>query len=447
MYFDKNVQFLRKKNKLSQQQFGDIFSVTNKAVYKWESGLSTPDIETINKIADYFNIDLDTICNVDLSNENTVKKSPKKLPFLKYLPPVCVLLAVGISMSVILPWAFKEGSINSSTPIPGQNTDNPIDKPGDDPVEPIDPPTPPASELTYTVDSIKLEKNTTLSTINYNVRVTLSDVNKTIDYLDLELLSRYSYSRTVDEVTEKGSTYVVYSKDEVIKSSLGEGKFLLSLDVTNLPNNGSWFFPKLYVGDTVDELTNVDNPFGNSIVTDLSTYRIMQTNSTNNRPLVTRQSKSSDVPEGASFSFEKGEIKLVNNRPQVTLSGTATSYTFETLSTQLGYQIKHSGGTNNEYVEFNITLNSCPRLSMEEDKFYLSYFVDGFDKNSYPYYSRFKTTSSGSLVDFNQTNCPNFTINKGENVISNGYKYEILWANGTGAVNAYNTFGVKISKI
>ena len=50
---------LRMANKMTQAQLGEQLNVTSQAVSKWENGLSEPDIESITKICQIFNISFD----------------------------------------------------------------------------------------------------------------------------------------------------------------------------------------------------------------------------------------------------------------------------------------------------------------------------------------------------------------------------------------------------
>ena len=50
---------LRAANKMTQAELGAMLNVTSQAVSKWENGLSEPDIESIRKICEIFNITFD----------------------------------------------------------------------------------------------------------------------------------------------------------------------------------------------------------------------------------------------------------------------------------------------------------------------------------------------------------------------------------------------------
>lgn len=51
-----NIKKLREKHKLTQEEFGKIAGVSDKAVSTWELGAKIPRMGTIQKISEYFNI-------------------------------------------------------------------------------------------------------------------------------------------------------------------------------------------------------------------------------------------------------------------------------------------------------------------------------------------------------------------------------------------------------
>lgn len=55
--FSKNLKYLRKSHKLSQEQLSSALGYSSKNLSKWENGLSVPNIETLNKLAEIFDID------------------------------------------------------------------------------------------------------------------------------------------------------------------------------------------------------------------------------------------------------------------------------------------------------------------------------------------------------------------------------------------------------
>ena len=64
------IQILRKSRGISQEELADKIGVSRQAVSKWESEQSTPDIDKIILLSDYFDVTTDylLICN-DLCQE------------------------------------------------------------------------------------------------------------------------------------------------------------------------------------------------------------------------------------------------------------------------------------------------------------------------------------------------------------------------------------------
>ena len=58
--------------KISQSQLAKELQVTQQAVGKWETGKSTPDSDTLRRIANFFNTSVDFLLGVDKLVENAV---------------------------------------------------------------------------------------------------------------------------------------------------------------------------------------------------------------------------------------------------------------------------------------------------------------------------------------------------------------------------------------
>ena len=65
-----NIKNLRKAHSLTQEQMAAALGVTVGAVYKWEAGLSMPEIKLIMEIADFFEISVDTLLGYEQQNGN-----------------------------------------------------------------------------------------------------------------------------------------------------------------------------------------------------------------------------------------------------------------------------------------------------------------------------------------------------------------------------------------
>jgi len=55
----KNLWMLRKNAGLSQEALGERFHLSQQTIYKYENGKAEPDIDTLIRLADYFNVSVD----------------------------------------------------------------------------------------------------------------------------------------------------------------------------------------------------------------------------------------------------------------------------------------------------------------------------------------------------------------------------------------------------
>ena len=61
MSFGDNLERIRKDKKVSQAKLGAALGLTQQMVSSYEKGTSSPNIEVLVKIADYFNVSLDAL--------------------------------------------------------------------------------------------------------------------------------------------------------------------------------------------------------------------------------------------------------------------------------------------------------------------------------------------------------------------------------------------------
>ena len=59
--FASNVRAMRENSRLTQQQLADRLSVTQRKVSYWESGKIEPDLESLWKLADFFDVTIDEL--------------------------------------------------------------------------------------------------------------------------------------------------------------------------------------------------------------------------------------------------------------------------------------------------------------------------------------------------------------------------------------------------
>lgn len=73
---DKNLQTLRKINKISQETLAEKIGVSRQTVAKWENGESTPDIASCEKLAAVYDVSIDDLIHYD-ERKNGIPVPPK----------------------------------------------------------------------------------------------------------------------------------------------------------------------------------------------------------------------------------------------------------------------------------------------------------------------------------------------------------------------------------
>ena len=74
------IQHLRKSKGISQEELADKVGVSRQAVSKWESEQSTPDIEKVILLSDFFDVTTDYLLKgIEPVSENTTKKSDARI--------------------------------------------------------------------------------------------------------------------------------------------------------------------------------------------------------------------------------------------------------------------------------------------------------------------------------------------------------------------------------
>ena len=72
-YLQSNLHFLRTKNKLSQKELAEKLFMTHQTISNHETGKSQPDLEMMQKYADFYEIPLSDLLHLDLSTKKPVK--------------------------------------------------------------------------------------------------------------------------------------------------------------------------------------------------------------------------------------------------------------------------------------------------------------------------------------------------------------------------------------
>ena len=73
-----NIGKLRREAEITQTDLAEKLNYTDKAISKWERGESLPDVVTLKRVADYFQVSLDYLVRADHPNEMEVKREYTK---------------------------------------------------------------------------------------------------------------------------------------------------------------------------------------------------------------------------------------------------------------------------------------------------------------------------------------------------------------------------------
>lgn len=75
MSFNEKLQYLRRENKLSQEDLASMLDVTRQSVSKWESGTTYPEMDKLIMLCKIFNCSLDDLTNDEITEINVTRKS------------------------------------------------------------------------------------------------------------------------------------------------------------------------------------------------------------------------------------------------------------------------------------------------------------------------------------------------------------------------------------
>lgn len=67
-YIGKNIRFLRKENKLSQDKLGKLLNKSESTIQMWETGFRSPTMRSVQKLSEIFQVDINDLVKNDLQN-------------------------------------------------------------------------------------------------------------------------------------------------------------------------------------------------------------------------------------------------------------------------------------------------------------------------------------------------------------------------------------------
>lgn len=71
----KNLRLLREEKGLSQQKLADMLSISQQAIFKYEKTANEPDIMTLIRLAEIFDVTVDYLIGFSQSREHSAKCS------------------------------------------------------------------------------------------------------------------------------------------------------------------------------------------------------------------------------------------------------------------------------------------------------------------------------------------------------------------------------------
>lgn len=97
--FGNMITKLRKENRMTQVELAEKIGVTDKAVSKWERDLSFPDINSIPKLAEIFNVSVDELMQVKIDMRET--RTNENISDIINIALKGISLAMGIAVIVL----------------------------------------------------------------------------------------------------------------------------------------------------------------------------------------------------------------------------------------------------------------------------------------------------------------------------------------------------------
>ena len=103
------ISSLRKEKGMTQLELAEKMGVTDKAVSKWERDLSFPDINSIPKLAEVFEVSVDELMQVKTETKENMSKN--KIDEIVDT----VLKGVGVAMGIVVTVLSVLGELEANT--------------------------------------------------------------------------------------------------------------------------------------------------------------------------------------------------------------------------------------------------------------------------------------------------------------------------------------------
>lgn len=106
MNIGNQISNIRKKQQLTQEEFGRLFHVTRQTVSNWENEKSYPDLQILIDISNQFEISLDTLLKEDSKMIRTIDKE-RVLGTIKHEKSIIDFFTVPVSDLLCLAYFLR----------------------------------------------------------------------------------------------------------------------------------------------------------------------------------------------------------------------------------------------------------------------------------------------------------------------------------------------------
>lgn len=102
------IASLRKENRMTQLELAEKMGVTDKAVSKWERDLACPDVSTLPKLAEIFDVSVDELMQCKAESQNEKEKD-----FTSVIHMIMKAVALAMGVGVVVLSILKELEVDS----------------------------------------------------------------------------------------------------------------------------------------------------------------------------------------------------------------------------------------------------------------------------------------------------------------------------------------------
>lgn len=85
MSFGSNLEHIRKEKKISQAKLGKSLGLTQQMISSYEKDISSPNVEVLTKIANYFKISIDELVGHTIDRNDTTSYNARLLHYFETL--------------------------------------------------------------------------------------------------------------------------------------------------------------------------------------------------------------------------------------------------------------------------------------------------------------------------------------------------------------------------